>query len=112
MNNMRLVDAALIAKRMIRLDQWNCDIIKKLANAVEWRLVWMELREPKGFGSVYDEWEEKLTELEEIHESLNYVVASLGAGDDSKELVEVANKAGNDILVFQREYGGLSRLKL
>lgn len=109
---MRLLDAAVIAKKMITLDQRNIDIIKKISNSLEWRIFWMDLREPRGFGSTYDEWEEKYNELAGIHENLKSVVASLGASDDSKELVETVNKAGSDILMFQSVYGGLSRLKL
>lgn len=109
---MKLLEAALITKKMIGLDQRNCEIIKQLSSAVEDRLFWLDIREPEGLGSTYDDWEEKFTAMEEIHKSLTSVVTSLGASDTDEELIEMVNKVGNDILAYQIEYGGLSRLKL
>ena len=89
----------------LKIIQWlkNNKNVEPVVQCLEERLLWLEVREPTSDGIVYEVWETKYDELDEIVSELYNLM-------DKKErnLEKVINMIEN----YQAIHGGLSRLKM
>lgn len=84
------------------------DIIEDIKICLEDRLEWLEDREPEYSGEVYDMWEDKCNDLQEILDLFEDY-------DDEEDMDEKANiikDICSQIKDYQYMYGGLSRLTI
>lgn len=88
----------------------NLSCLKSINKAIQDRLFWLEMREPDSDGSVYDSWEEKYDEFEEIAEKSSELLENIN--NDNYDIEISINELKEMICDFQLIYGGLSRIKI
>lgn len=84
------------------------DIIDNMIYCLEDRKDTVELQEPLSDGSIYDKWEEKMSDLEDIIEDLK-IVKELSS---KKERNKILRRIRSSLNFHQVFYGGLKRLKI
>lgn len=86
----------------------NVLMVARVKSAFEDRLDWLNDREPESDGVVYDAWEEKVNDLEDIIDLLDEAESE----DDENVRKAIISNIIADVKVYQMIHGGLSRLKL
>lgn len=86
------------------LDKFTRNDLDNLINCIEERIYFEEDREPESDGTVHDNWDDRISELNDI---LDLLVEANDYDDD-----EAFAEAIGQIREFQFSYGGLSRLNV
>lgn len=97
-------DNLLKCIKQISSDDLNC--LDKIKECLEYRLEWLEDREPESDGAVYDEWADK---TEELNNLIDFAEALIEKKEELDELIEDFQSS---VSSYQKSYGGLSRLKV
>ncbi|MDO4757021.1 MAG: hypothetical protein Q4A54_11780 [Parabacteroides sp.] len=95
---------------MVKHPEWiTVDNLYALKDCLDNRRDWLEEREPESSGLVYDEWEMRFEDWNELCEFCDEIIEMIDSGQDYKEQIEYL---ADDILSFHYTYRGLSRLKV
>lgn len=83
-------------------------LLERIHTALELRMDWLNDREPESNGMVYDDWSEKVDDLQEILDCVESLLEETDS-DTQTELIEEIQSLTD---TYQAIHGGLSRLTL